>query len=275
MVPSGSRRARLRQPARAGGARSGRPDANSGGHPRAAARAIHRRAGHRADHRAGVRRCRTIARRSSGASSAGDSGCSWRSRSSCCGSPSDRTLFRHLGRAITAVLHYSYAGSSFVFGELGKRQLDARRHLRLPDPPRDHLRLRAVRDALLSRRDAGRGARLRRRDDASCSARAAPRASTSARRSSWGRPRRRSPSGRSCRGMTQSELMTVMTAGMAHVSGLDHGGLHRLRRRGAAPAQRGDHDGARHHHDGEAVRAGDRGAGDLRQRQDRHSPRRT
>jgi concentrative nucleoside transporter, CNT family len=34
--------------------------------------------------------------------------------------PFGTELFRHLGDAITAILHYSYAGSSFVFGELGK-----------------------------------------------------------------------------------------------------------------------------------------------------------
>ena len=34
--------------------------------------------------------------------------------------PFGTELFRHLGDAITAVLHYSYAGSEFVFGELGK-----------------------------------------------------------------------------------------------------------------------------------------------------------
>jgi CNT family concentrative nucleoside transporter len=34
--------------------------------------------------------------------------------------PFGTELFRHLGDAITSVLHYSYAGSEFVFGELGK-----------------------------------------------------------------------------------------------------------------------------------------------------------
>jgi CNT family concentrative nucleoside transporter len=34
--------------------------------------------------------------------------------------PFGQSLFRHLGDAVTAVLHYSYAGSAFVFGELGK-----------------------------------------------------------------------------------------------------------------------------------------------------------
>ncbi len=34
--------------------------------------------------------------------------------------PFGRELFRHLGDFVTAVLHYSYVGSSFVFGELGK-----------------------------------------------------------------------------------------------------------------------------------------------------------
>ena len=34
--------------------------------------------------------------------------------------PAGQALFRGLGEFVTAVLHYSYAGSSFVFGELGK-----------------------------------------------------------------------------------------------------------------------------------------------------------
>jgi len=34
--------------------------------------------------------------------------------------PFGRELFRQLGAFVTAVLHYSYIGSSFVFGELGK-----------------------------------------------------------------------------------------------------------------------------------------------------------
>ena len=34
--------------------------------------------------------------------------------------PFGQELFRRLGAGVTAILHYSYAGSSFVFGELGK-----------------------------------------------------------------------------------------------------------------------------------------------------------
>lgn len=34
--------------------------------------------------------------------------------------PFGQALFKWLGNSVTAVLHYSYAGSSFVFGELGK-----------------------------------------------------------------------------------------------------------------------------------------------------------
>jgi len=34
--------------------------------------------------------------------------------------PAGQALFRELGAFVTAVLHYSYAGSAFVFGELGK-----------------------------------------------------------------------------------------------------------------------------------------------------------
>jgi CNT family concentrative nucleoside transporter len=34
--------------------------------------------------------------------------------------PAGQALFRRLGELVTALLHYSYAGSAFVFGELGK-----------------------------------------------------------------------------------------------------------------------------------------------------------
>jgi concentrative nucleoside transporter, CNT family len=34
--------------------------------------------------------------------------------------PAGQVLFRRLGELVTALLHYSYAGSEFVFGELGK-----------------------------------------------------------------------------------------------------------------------------------------------------------
>jgi CNT family concentrative nucleoside transporter len=34
--------------------------------------------------------------------------------------PFGQEMFRRLGAGVTAILHYSYAGSSFVFGELGK-----------------------------------------------------------------------------------------------------------------------------------------------------------
>ena len=34
--------------------------------------------------------------------------------------PAGQALFRRLGELVTALLHYSYAGSEFVFGELGK-----------------------------------------------------------------------------------------------------------------------------------------------------------
>ena len=34
--------------------------------------------------------------------------------------PAGQALFRRLGELVTALLHYSYEGSTFVFGELGK-----------------------------------------------------------------------------------------------------------------------------------------------------------
>ena len=58
-------------------------------------------------------------------------------------------------------------------------------------------------------------------------------------------------------GMTESELMTVMTSGMAHISG----GImaaYILFGIDAASADGGDHDGARHDDDGEDVRARNR-----------------
>ena len=62
--------------------------------------------------------------------------------------------------------------------------------------------------------------------------------------------------------MTESELMTVMTAGMAHISGGVMAAYILFGVEAAAPADGGDHDGARHVDDGQAVRAGDRRARD-------------
>ncbi len=58
--------------------------------------------------------------------------------------------------------------------------------------------------------------------------------------------------------MTQSELMTVMTSGMAHISGGIMAAYIAVRDRGAAPADGGHHDRAGHHHDGQDAGAGDR-----------------
>ena len=62
--------------------------------------------------------------------------------------------------------------------------------------------------------------------------------------------------------MTQSELMTVMTSGMAHISGGIMAAYVAVRRRGQAPADSGHHDGAGHDHDGQDVRARNRGPED-------------
>ena len=75
--------------------------------------------------------------------------------------------------------------------------------------------------------------------------------------------------------MTRSELMTVMTSGMAHISGSIMAAYiaFGIEARHLLTAVIMTAPG--HHHDGEAVRAGDRHAGDLRQRQARHSRRPT
>jgi len=65
--------------------------------------------------------------------------------------------------------------------------------------------------------------------------------------------------------VTRSEMMTIMTSGMAHVSSHD-GGLHRLRHSGQAFARGRDHDRARNHPPGENVGAGNRNASHGRPR---------
>ncbi len=79
--------------------------------------------------------------------------------------PFGQRMFRTLGDAVTAALHYSYAGSEFVFGELGKANSSLGRDLRVPGAAGDHLHLGAVRHPLLPRRHAGGGARLRGGDE--------------------------------------------------------------------------------------------------------------
>ena len=74
--------------------------------------------------------------------------------------------------------------------------------------------------------------------------------------------------------MTQSELMTVMTSGMAHISGGIMAAYILFGIDAQAPADGGHHDGARHADDGEDVRARDRAArddghGEARGRADR------
>ena len=185
--------------------------------------------------------------------------------------PAGQALFRWLGALVTGILGYSYIGSQFVFGELGKPALEPRRDLRLPAAARHHLRL----------------------------ARCSPSSTTWASCSSWSGPSRCVMSrvhGRERRGEPQRRRVDLHGAdrGAAHDPavpaaddavraddghdvghgphlGLDHGGVHRVRHRGPAPAHRGDHDRAGHDHDGQAVRARDRDAGDLRQGQARHA----
>ena len=55
---------------------------------------------------------------------------------------------------VTAVLHYSYVGSRVRVRRAGQAATRARRDVRVPDPPGHHLRLGAVRDHVLPRRDA-------------------------------------------------------------------------------------------------------------------------
>ena len=74
--------------------------------------------------------------------------------------------------------------------------------------------------------------------------------------------------------MTQSELMTVMTSGMAHISGGIMAAYILFGIEAQAPADRGDHDRAGHDHDGQDARARDRnaeddGVGDAEGRADR------
>ena len=66
--------------------------------------------------------------------------------------PAGQELFRTLGAAVTALLHFSYAGSEFVFGEIGKPNSSLGRRLRVPGAAGDHLRLGALRDPVSHRR---------------------------------------------------------------------------------------------------------------------------
>ena len=74
--------------------------------------------------------------------------------------------------------------------------------------------------------------------------------------------------------MTQSELMCIMTSGMAHVSGGIMGAYIALRHRGQTPAGGGADDGAGDDPAVEDVRARNRAAGDGRQRRAGHPDRR-
>jgi len=113
--------------------------------------------------------------------------------------PVGQWLFSKLGAAVTWLLSFSYAGSSFVFGEIGKQQLEHRRRVRVPGLAGDHFRVGAVRDPLLPRRHAARGQGIRDPDEQG-DGRERRRELERRRLDLHGADsRRRSPSGRSCR----------------------------------------------------------------------------
>ena len=136
-------------------------------------------------------------------------------------------------RADHAAARFAVAGSSFVFGPLGdppvwRRVLapalgeearGRRRHLRVPRAADDHLRRRALRDPLLLRRHAARRPAVRAR---ACGAfmRASGAESLNVAASIFmGQTEAPLTIRPYLPTMTQSELMTVMTSGMAHISG--------------------------------------------------------
>jgi hypothetical protein len=67
-------------------------------------------------------------------------------------------------------------------------------------------------------------------------------------------------------GLTESELFTVMTCGMAHVSGAVMAAYVKVPARPSAPADRRHHDRAGHHHAGQDLHPGNRKAGHRRAR---------
>ena len=75
--------------------------------------------------------------------------------------PAGQALFRWLGDLVTGILGYSYIGSEFVFGELGKPNSSLGVIFAFQLLPGDHLRQRAVRHPVLPRHHAARGPGLR------------------------------------------------------------------------------------------------------------------
>ena len=75
--------------------------------------------------------------------------------------PAGQDLFRKLGEFVTTILGYCYSGQPVRLRRARQAALEPRRRVRLPDPARDHLRLRALRHHVLPRRHAARRAGLR------------------------------------------------------------------------------------------------------------------
>ena len=206
-------------------------------------------------------------------------------------------VFETLGAGINKLLGFAGVGAAFVFGPLGDSSVwgramtgalgpegaQLRRHLRVPGAADDHLHRRAVRDPLLLRRHAARRAAVRRRDAPGDEASGAESLNVAA---SIFMGQTEAP-------LTIRPYLPEMTAVRAddgddlrdgaHL-GRHHGRLHPVRHRGQAPADRGDHDGARHDHDGQDAGARDRsaeddgdgeagGRADRRQRHRRRRPR--
>ena len=127
-------------------------------------------------------------------------------------------IFQKAGAGVNWVLDFAFFGSQFVFGDLGKKGSPMGFFFAFPSPAHHHFHRRSFRAALLLRRDA-----VHHQASRACHDRPDGRKrrgiSQRRRQHFHGPDRSASHHPSLLPEVTQSELMTIMTSGMAHVSG--------------------------------------------------------
>ena len=129
-----------------------------------------------------------------------------------------RRAFRSSAMRPTKLLSYSFFGSEFIFGAARQTRLEHRFYFRFSGLARRHLHLRAVRDPLSLWDHAGGHPRHGLGDDAHHGSERRGVAER-CRQHLHGTDRGARDDPAVSPELTRSELMTVMTSGMAHVSG--------------------------------------------------------
>jgi len=176
--------------------------------------------------------------------------------------PVGQTIFSWLGATVTKILSFSYAGSEFVFGEIGKQHSSLGVVFAFQIMPAIIFvsALFAIMYYLGIMQVVVKAFAIAMNKIMGASGAESLNVAASIFMGQTEAPLTIRPF---LPRMTLSELMTVNDGRYGARVRLNYGGIHRVRDRGAPPAYRGDHDGARHDHDGQDPRARDRSPGNA------------